>query len=131
MTVRHPRRAARRVAFTLMEVLVVVAILVILAGVGGVIYLRYLEDARVDKARIDIKTIEASVERYKVKMREFPPTLETMAQPSENMPAYIEESLLVDPWGHPYTYEPETLNPNTGKPKIFTTAPNGETIANW
>jgi general secretion pathway protein G len=130
MTVRHPSRAAERVAFTLMEVLVVVAILVILAGVGGVIYLRYLEDARKDKARIDIKTLEATVERWKVKHGEAPASLAIMAENTDQGPAVIETSLLMDPWNKEYNYEPGTVN-GSGVPKIFTTAPDGEVIANW
>ena len=45
-------RVTRRAAFTLLEVLVVVAILVILAGVGVVATTRYLEDARKSRAQL-------------------------------------------------------------------------------
>ena len=51
LSARRETRAAARAAFTLMEMLVVVAILVVLAGAGGVIYMRYLEDARRDTAK--------------------------------------------------------------------------------
>ena len=44
MIVRVTRRSAlRREAFTLLEVLVVVAILVVLASVAGIYFFRYLE----------------------------------------------------------------------------------------
>src|ERR1700687_1948519 len=61
MIVRSTRAAARataRAGFTLMEVMVVVAILVVLAGTGGVIYINVLEGAKEDVARTQVKSIE-------------------------------------------------------------------------
>ena len=45
-------RATRRAAFTLLEILVVVAIVVILAGVGVVATTTYLENAKKSKAQL-------------------------------------------------------------------------------
>ena len=58
------RRATRRAAFTLIEVLVVVAILVILAGVGIVAYMRYLEDAKKTQAQLQCKSLAEACEAY-------------------------------------------------------------------
>jgi general secretion pathway protein G len=125
-------RAARRVAFTLMEVLVVVAILVVLAGVGGVIYMRYLDEAKVSKARIDIKTLSDVVEHYKVSHSEYPPSLVILTQPEDGQSAILEQSALIDPWGHEYVFEPNTLNPLTGKPLVYSNGPGGGApIRNW
>jgi len=57
-------RVSRRAAFTLLEVLVVVAILVILAGVGVVATTRYLEDARKSKAQLGCNGLATAVESY-------------------------------------------------------------------
>jgi general secretion pathway protein G len=48
---RSARSNTRRAAFTLVEVLVVVAIVVILASVGTLATFKFLEDAKVDAAR--------------------------------------------------------------------------------
>src|SRR5260370_28599363 len=73
-------RATRRVAFTLMEVLVVCAILVVLAGVGGVIYMQYLENAKKDIAKTQLQILTGAVEVYKLHNGDFPPNLAALAE---------------------------------------------------
>jgi len=58
------RRVTRRAAFTLLEVLVVVAILVILAGVASISVFRYLEDAKVSRAKADMQALEKAYKTY-------------------------------------------------------------------
>jgi len=66
LTIRsnRPQRATRRLGFTLLEVLVVVAILVILAGVASISVFRYLEDAKVGRAKNDMLTIKKAYETF-------------------------------------------------------------------
>jgi general secretion pathway protein G len=135
MTVRHSRAAAR-VAFTLMEVLVVVAILVVLAGVGGVIYMRYLEEAKKDIAKTQIQTLSETVEMYKVKNGDYPANLVVLTElQPDGGSAILEQSALKDPWQMDYVYEPENRNPLTGKPRIYSFGGNmgnqAGIISNW
>jgi general secretion pathway protein G len=137
ITHRNPER--RRAAFTLMEVLVVVAILVVLAGIGGVIFLRAQEDAYRDIARIDLKSLTEACQAYaRSHGGENPQTLQELVQPSDGGRPYLEAKKLLDPWGRPYQYNPQSQNANNqaaGKPDIWSTGanlndPNG-TIGNW
>lgn len=65
LTIRNTQqKASRRAAFTLLEVLVVVAILVILAGVATISVFRYLEDAKVGRAKNDMLAIKKAYETY-------------------------------------------------------------------
>ena len=58
MKMRSPsQRAARRVAFTLMEMLVVVAIIVVLAGIGGAYLMGQLERVKVNSATAQAKVL--------------------------------------------------------------------------
>jgi general secretion pathway protein G len=129
------QRAAERAAFTLMEVLVVAAILVVLAGVGGVVYMNYLDRARVDKARIDVKMLSDAVEAFKINNGDYPSDLSVLTLPQEGRPAVLEQSALFDPWGHPYIFEPSNRHQLTGKPRVYSQGPNaGDAsgiIANW
>jgi general secretion pathway protein G len=133
----HQRRAARRAAFTLMEMLVVVAILVVLAGAAVPIYLRYLEQSRIDIAKVGCKNLEQAAEAYKIRYGDYPASLQVLTQPQPDgtLPT-LEGAALVDPWQREYQYTAQgSHNAATGRPDIWSTGPrlgdaNGM-IGNW
>lgn len=94
------RRITRRAAFTLLEVLVVVAILVILAGVASISIFRYMEDAKVGRAKSDMKTIEGAYKKYYSEKSEWPQDISLIAPQLEQ-----GQAGLLDPWGNRYTVE--------------------------
>jgi type II secretory pathway pseudopilin PulG len=118
-----------------MEVLVVVAILVVLAGAGAYVYTGYLDKAREDTARMGVSELEKAVEAYKVAYGDYPPELRTLTQALDGRPAALEEKALKDPWGRDYVYEPGTRHPQTGRPRIYSAGPNpgdaSKVISNW
>jgi general secretion pathway protein G len=137
MLLQHRRDSKRtlRAAFTLMEVLVVVAILVVLAGIGIVAF-RYLEDSKENIAYVNIKKLEQAVESYKLNPNhgDYPANLQILTERIDGKPAYLEESALKDPWGRPYVYEPQQRHPKTDKPLIYSQGANpGQSapIRNW
>lgn len=117
-------RSSTRVGFTLMEVLVVVAILVILAGVASVAVFGYLDKANYDGAKLTIAKIETAVMAFKVQNGDFPAEISVLAQPLNGMPASLEQKDLIDPWGQPYVLDVGTLSA-TGKPRIYSPGPPG------
>jgi general secretion pathway protein G len=127
-------RQRRRPGFTLMEVLVVVAILVVLASLGiGVFF--YLDSAKERTAFIQIRNIETAVEGYRALNGNYPETLDELAMPQGDKPAPLAAQHLVDPWNRKYIYDPSQLHPATHKPKIYSQGanpnnPNGY-VSNW
>lgn len=117
------RSASRRSAFTLLEVLVVVAIILVLASVATVAVLQIQEDNKVDMARLNAITLEKAVKMYMVKHPDAgqPQTLQDVVQYVEN----ADQSKLMDPWGNQYQ-----LGTNeSGNPYVFTTNPKtGELV---
>jgi general secretion pathway protein G len=79
-------------AFTLIELLITVALAAILAAIAYPSYLSHVAKARVRSAITDMQKIEMALERYFSGHYTFPATL-------------AEAGIaLKDPWGNPYQY---------------------------
>src|SRR5437868_5290329 len=118
---RQPAEALKRAAFTLMEMMVVVMILVVLAGTSVPIYLNYLENARINRVKADVRGLETAVEAYYTLHGEFPASLGTLCTPDESGKASLEESSLKDPWGQEYVYNSADMKPSGRVPWIYST----------
>ncbi|NHO32826.1 type II secretion system major pseudopilin GspG [Acetobacter fallax] len=98
--------------FTLLEILVVLAILGLLVGLVAPAALRQLGGARLSVAKQSLARIGTVLDMYKLDTGTYPSTdegLEALIQrPSsvENWSGpYLKNSALpLDPWNHPYVY---------------------------
>jgi general secretion pathway protein G len=90
----------RRAAFTLVEVLVVVAIVVILASVGTIATLKFLEDAKIDNARMTAQVIVDTAKANEAKLDGVDFTQSGLGMLSP----YLDkgDAGLLDPWNQPY-----------------------------
>ena len=139
-------RSLRNAGFTLIEVMVVVVILSILAAVIVPKIMGRPEQARIVKAKQDVRVLESALKTYKLDNFTFPSTdqgLEALVKKPAGSPepkhwkdgGYLDR-LPNDPWGHPYQY----LNPGAhGSIDIFSLGADGQTggegkdadIGNW
>ncbi|HBA85849.1 MAG TPA: type II secretion system protein GspG [Verrucomicrobia bacterium] len=102
--------------FTLIEILVVVMIIAILAGIVSINVLSKPAEARVSAARMQIKQLQTALQMYRTEQGRLPTQLQGLEAlvklPSTDpMPArYPEEGYLEsrtlpkDPWGSEYIY---------------------------
>lgn len=123
----HSRLHRRNVrsAFTLLEVLVVVAILVILAGISSIYVFRYLEDAKRDKATLEARALEKAVRGYYTRHNDSSPPdnlMVLMGDPSRGEAPMIEggQAALMGPWGQPYQLVWIQDQAGAMIPKVFT-----------
>jgi type II secretory pathway pseudopilin PulG len=118
-----------------MEVLIVAAILVILAGVGAVMLTPYLERAKEKTAKAAIMQIDQELQRFYITNNDYPADLVTLTVPQDGKPAAFDQNYLIDPWHRPYGYEPQNRHPSTGKPLVYSdgaTPGNAQSrITNW
>ncbi len=124
------RRSTRR-AFTLMEVLVVVAIIVVLASVATISF-KYLSDSKYDVAKMKMKKIESAITAYKLRYGGNPPSdLSELTSTVDGNQAYLENEDILDPWGHPFILTQERTA--TGRPKIQSNGEPGanKPVSNW
>lgn len=137
-----PRRATRRAAFTLLEVLVVVAILVILASVGVVATTKYLEDAKKSKAQMQCQALAQACESYYLNPQSgntYPTTLNDLLVPfggSGGVQSYLKngQADLITPWGQqvpPYQLNVVQNSDGSSIPVVMCTAPDGTQISQF
>jgi general secretion pathway protein G len=79
--------------FTIIEALIVLAIMSVLAAIALPRYQDYQERVRVNTAITDIRAINAALRLYMTDNKEPPTSLVTVGQASK-----------LDPWGRPYQY---------------------------
>ncbi|MCU0705179.1 MAG: prepilin-type N-terminal cleavage/methylation domain-containing protein [Fimbriiglobus sp.] len=124
-------RQTQRAAFTLVEVLVVVAIVVILASVGTIATLKFLADAKVDNARMSAMALVEAAKT--VEVRNPDGNIDLSQAGVQALIPYLDkgEAGILDPWGQPYqiTYMPTS----TGGRRVFvfTVSPDDGRTYGW
>jgi general secretion pathway protein G len=106
MEVHTMRRArSRSRGFTLIEILVVIAILAVIGSVAVVKYMAYLRDASVDTARMKLREVGKTIEIYYSRNLKYPETIEELVTPrEEGKMSVLKAGALLDPWKNPIQY---------------------------
>ena len=118
---QHPARG--RAGFTLIEILVVIAVIAMLAALVAPNVFQHVGTARDATARSQIELLGAALDAYRLDNGRYPSTdqgLEalrvqpaTQPLPSNWRGPYLRRDVPLDPWGSPYIYlSPGAVNPN-------------------
>ena len=130
---------SRRTAFTLIEVMLVVAILVMLAGVGILGYGGIQDRARRNVAKTLVDQAASAVEMYELDMKQWPSEDEGLralvTRPTDDRLAemwsgpYLRDGVIpVDPWGNELRYARLTATGDGIGPRfhVFSYGPDGQ-----
>jgi general secretion pathway protein G len=114
--------AVARAAFTLIEILVVIAVIAILASLVAPNVFQHVGTARSTTARSQLEMLATALDAYRLDVGRYPTTEQGLAAlmtaPVGDTPAtwrgpYLRRSVPADPWGAPYVYlAPGTSNPD-------------------
>ena len=98
--------------YTLVELLVVLAILGLLVALAAPRVIKYLGSAKTDTARIQIEKLGGVLDLYRLEIGRYPTEQEGLESLVERPPQldawdgpYLKNrEALTDPWGRPYDY---------------------------
>jgi len=139
---RYRHREER--GFTLIEMLVVLAILGLLIGLVAPQVMKYLGRARSDAARVQIRNLAGALDLFRLDIHRYPTQQEGL-QALVDMPVgmanwggpYLQQKKVpVDPWNRPYIYR---IPGEHGEYDLYTlgadNAPGGsgedQDVTNW
>lgn len=127
--VRKRRNQSQR-GFTMIELMIAIAIIAILVALASMLFASYREIAQVARAKADIRTIQNDINSFQIDQGRLPVDLA-----EANLGAYL------DPWGHPYQYtnfetvpkgqwrKDKFLVPINSTFDLWSMGPDGQTVA--
>ena len=137
-------RRHARTGFTLIEIMIAIAIVAIISIVVVPNTLKYLEDAKLSRAKSDLLVFKSAITQYNLSIGKFPSRLKDLVQPpaDEKDKAkwtgsfFEKKELPEDPWNNNYQYK---VNPAGAEypyelysyGKAGKGAPQGEWISVW
>ena len=79
--------------WTLVEIVIALAVMGLLVGIAVPLFGQYKERARVSRAITEIRVLEAAVDRYIAEFQRVPNRLDSIVNP-----------IPTDPWGNPFQF---------------------------
>jgi general secretion pathway protein G len=110
------RRRRREAGYSLLEILIALAIIALLIGVAGPRVFALFERGKTKVAAIQIEQLQQSLDLFRLDMRRYPTTEEGLAallsRPGAESglwsgPYLDKASGIIDPWDNPYAYQNE------------------------
>jgi general secretion pathway protein G len=99
-------RNHRQKGFTLVELMVVIVLIGLFAGVVGVAVVPLIFKAKKAVALDQMAEIEKALQFYHLDQGSYPETLEELTTPTDDWPEGYMPEIPLDPWKEVYEYDP-------------------------
>jgi len=107
----HARQAVREKGFTLLELLVVMVIIGLLAGLVAPRYFEQIGKSNTKIARAQIESLSKALDQFRLDVGAYPTTeqgLQALMTKPQDAPhwsgPYLQKAVPPDPWDRPYQY---------------------------
>ncbi|MFT7413124.1 MAG: general secretion pathway protein G [Paraglaciecola sp.] len=99
----------RQVGFSMIELLVVLVILGLLAGLVGPQFFGKVDSAKIRTAETQVKMFKMALQTYRLDMGNYPSALDDLSTAPANVRnywdgPYLDEKMPKDPWNNNYQY---------------------------
>lgn len=113
--------AHSRSGFSLMEIMIAIAIISLMLGVAGPFLMKQYQKAKVSKARTELRGIQDAINQFNIDTNRNPSSLKDLVKrpTDENLarrwdgPYLKQKTVPQDPWGNKYKYQ---LTPDAQHP---------------
>ena len=127
---RHEKHLSKRSGFTLIEIILVVVIIGILAGIAIPRMGGKTEKAKISQAKSNITALGMAIQEYEMMNGEYPSSLEQLLDESKGGPYMEKKAIPTDPWDKPFVYAAPGSH-NTHTFDLSCTSPKGVVVNNW
>jgi general secretion pathway protein G len=129
---KQDKHLSKKSGFTLIEIILVVVIIGILAGIAIPRMGGRTEQANISKAQQEINgALGMAIQEYEMMNGTYPSSLDALLDSSKQGYPFLSKQVVPkDPWGNPYNYAaPGSHNPYGYD--LSCTSPKGKVINNW
>jgi len=127
---RHEKYLSKRSGFTLIEIILVVVIIGILAGIALPRMGGKTEKAKISQAKSNITALGMAIQEYEMMNGDYPSSLDQLLDESKGGPYMEKKAIPTDPWDKAFVYAaPGSHNSHTFD--LSCTSPKGIVVNNW
>lgn len=105
---------SRETGFTLVELMVVIVLIGLLAGVVSVKVVPLIFKGKTTTAKNQMKEISSAIELFYLSQSHYPEELSELTQDYPDHPGGFLDEIPRDPWGENYVYLPESARSGSG-----------------
>ncbi len=127
---KKDKHLSKRSGFTLIEIILVVVIIGILAGIAVPRMGGRTEQAKISKAKQTINTLSMAIQEYEMMNGNYPSSLDGLLDESKGGPFLEKKVVPTDPWEKPFVFSAPGSH-NTHTFDLSCTTAKGVVINNW
>lgn len=124
------RTKSKQLGFTLVELLVVLAIITLLASTVGPKFINKLKSSEIKIAKVQVELLISALDTYRLDVGQYPTTEQGLASLNTQPEGadywdgpYLPAAVPLDPWKNPYQYQSPS---ETGEFALYSFGADGQ-----